>query len=128
VRGERDEGQAAVELALVLPLVVLLLLIVVQVTLVARDQILVVHAARAGARAAAVGETAGGVRAAVLESAGPGGLKPDRLTAETSHIGGSDIVIVHVRYRPSTDVALVGALLPDVELRAKAAMRAETPP
>ncbi len=45
-RGSRDEGQAAVELARVLPLVALVLLALVQAGLVVRDQILVVHAAR----------------------------------------------------------------------------------
>ena len=53
-RGTGDEGQAAVELALVLPLVALLLLALVQVGLVVRDQILVIHAAREAAREAAV--------------------------------------------------------------------------
>ena len=42
------------ELALVLPLVVALLLAVVQVGLIVRDQVLVVHAAREAAREAAV--------------------------------------------------------------------------
>jgi Flp pilus assembly protein TadG len=43
-RGE--DGQATVELALVLPLVAVLLLALVQAAVVARDQILVAHAAR----------------------------------------------------------------------------------
>ena len=42
----RDRGQSTVEVALLLPFVALLLLAVVQVGLVARDQVLVVHAAR----------------------------------------------------------------------------------
>ena len=45
--------QATVELALVLPVVATLLLAVVQVGLVVRDQIRVTHAAREAARAAA---------------------------------------------------------------------------
>ena len=45
-----DGGQAAVELALVLPMVCTLLLAVVQVALVVHAQLLVVHAAREGAR------------------------------------------------------------------------------
>ena len=53
-RRRGDGGQASVELALVLPLVVLLLLAVVQLGLLVRDQILVVHAAREAAREAAV--------------------------------------------------------------------------
>ncbi|MGI9032070.1 MAG: TadE/TadG family type IV pilus assembly protein, partial [Ilumatobacteraceae bacterium] len=47
-------GQAAVELALVLPVVVVFLLGLLQVALVARDQLAVELAAREGARAALV--------------------------------------------------------------------------
>src|SRR5918995_3019013 len=47
-------GQATVELALVLPLVAVLLLSIVQAAVLARDQILVTHAAREAVRAAAV--------------------------------------------------------------------------
>ena len=43
-----DRGQAVVELALALPLLVLFLLTVVQLTVVVRDQLAVVHAAREG--------------------------------------------------------------------------------
>ena len=50
--GER--GQAALEFALCLPILALLLLALVQVGLVVCDQVAVVHAAREGARAAAV--------------------------------------------------------------------------
>lgn len=118
-----DGGQAATELALVLPLVVLLLLILVQVTLVARDQLLVVAAAREGAREAAVNSRPSATRAAILRI---GGLKPRRVTTETSHQGGSPgMVRVSVEYRSPTDVPLVGPLFPDVVLRAKAAMRVE---
>lgn len=124
-----DEGQAATELALVLPFFVLLLLGVVQVTLVARDQILVVHAAREGAREAAVDDRPGVARRAALRSAGSGsgGLKPDRLTAETSsEKWPSATVTVEVRYRSATEVVLIGPLVPDIYLRAKATMRQES--
>lgn len=122
---ETDAGQAAVELALTLPLVALLLLGLAQITLVARDQLLVVHAAREGAREAAVDRTGGaaGARAAAVRGSG---LKEGRLEVETSHIGrGSDMVLVRVKYRSQTDLPLVGSLLPDVQMRAKAAMRSE---
>jgi Flp pilus assembly protein TadG len=48
-----ERGQATVELALVLPVVVLLLMILIQAALVAKDQLLVQHAAREAARSAA---------------------------------------------------------------------------
>ena len=127
VGGDASEaGQAATELALVVPLLVLLLLGVVQVTLVARDQVLVVHAAREAAREAAVDPRPAAIRQAANRAGS--GLKPERLGTETSQTGGAPVtVIVHVAYRAPTDVPLIGPLLPDVEVRAKAAMRRETP-
>lgn len=120
---ERDEGQAAVELALVLPLLVILLLAVAQVTLVARDQVLVVHAARAGARQAAVDDGSDAVRQAAADASG---LKSSRLRVETTAVGPVPrLVRTRVRFVASTDVALIGPLLPDVTLEATAAMRSE---
>jgi Flp pilus assembly protein TadG len=49
-----EAGTAAVEFALVLPLLLVIALALVQVGLVIRDRLLVEEAARAGARAAAV--------------------------------------------------------------------------
>ena len=122
-RGRTDEGQAAVELALVLPLVVLLLLLAVQVALVARDQVLVVDAAREGVRAAAVDRRPGAARRAVLARTP---LKAGRLAVETSYREGSVTVRVDVRYRSVTDLPLIGPLVPDLRLGANAAMRVET--
>lgn len=121
--GARDEGQAAVELALVLPLLVVLLLAVVQVALVARDQVLVVHAARAGARQAAVDPDPLVVRRAVAEASG---LDGSSLVVDTITVGSSErTVTTRVRYTARTNVALLGPLLPDVPLEASAAMRSE---
>lgn len=121
--GAGDDGQAAVELALVLPLLVLLLLGMVQVGLVVRDQVLLTHAAREAAREAAVDPAPAGVRRAAL-SAAP--LEPGRLSVvmaavepEVTRVG------VQLSYRFSTDLPLVGALLPDVHLEARASMRKE---
>ena len=120
-----DGGQSTVELALVLPLVVLVLLLVLQVGLVVRDRLLVAHAAREAARAAAVSDDdrAGAARRAA-DRAGP--LDGDRLqvTVGVGRVG--DTVTARVRYESSTDVPLVGLLLPDVTLEADATMRAES--
>src|SRR5205823_3989723 len=59
----RDErGSAAVEFALVLPLLLMVALSLVEVGLLSRDRLLVEAAARAGARAAAVEADEGAVR------------------------------------------------------------------
>ncbi len=112
------------EVALVVPVVAVLLLAIVQVGLVVRDQVLVVHAAREGARAAAV-DPRPGAAAAGAKASSP--LKASRLTTETvtSHMGANSIVTVRVTYRSATDVPLVGAFLPDITLQSKAAMRIE---
>ena len=118
-RGPRSQtGQATVELALCLPVVVLVLLLVVQVALVARAQVLVVHAAREGARAEVV--RAGAAGAAARRAPG---LRADRVQVDSAPAG--DAVAVTVRYRAPTDVPLVGALVGDPELRATVVMLVE---
>ncbi|HWJ62589.1 MAG TPA: TadE/TadG family type IV pilus assembly protein [Acidimicrobiales bacterium] len=125
MRRRSSAGQATVELVLVLPVVVLALLLVIQVGLVARAQVLVVNAAREGARAAAVDGT-GAARAAAARSPG---IRDDRLavTAGTEAGATGDLVRVAVRYRVPTDVAIVGPLVGDPTLTAEVAMRAEDP-
>ena len=122
-----DRGQASVELALLLPVVLLLLLAVLQVGLLARDVVLVTHAAREGARAAATDAHPGRARSAALASSG---LDPARMTVTSSVTGHDDDrrVRVEVAYRAPTAVPLVGALLADRTLRTAATMRVEVPP
>ncbi len=107
-------GQATVELALALPLLVLLTLAVVQVGVLARDRVAVTHAARAGARAAAVDPSPEGVRAAVARASG---LDPALFGVTVAGDASSgSLVTVRVAYRDRTDVALIGPLVPDVTL------------
>ena len=117
-----DSGQAVVELALVLPLVIGLVLLVAQIALVARDLLLVTHAAREGARAAAVGATDAQVRTAVTR-AGP--LDPDRVLVRVDRTRDAGLVSVSVTYHDLTDLPLVGDVVPDVDLPAKVTMRQE---
>lgn len=122
-RRREDGGQASVELALVLPLVVLLLLAVVQLGLLVRDQILVVHAAREAAREAAVDPAADAPRRAALASST---LAGDRLTVTaTGRAAPGSRVKVEVAYKPSRSLPLVGAAVGDLTLRASATMRVE---
>ncbi len=118
-----DAGQATVELALVLPLVAVLLLSIVQAAVLARDQILVTHAAREAVRAAAVDpDPAAAQRAA--EQAGP--LSADRLDIDV--VGRGEVgsrVRVTVRYHAPTAVPLAGSFVDDVVLDASATMRVE---
>jgi TadE-like protein len=122
-RGHGHGGQATVELALVLPLVALVLLALVQAVVVARDQLLVVHAAREAAREAAVDpDPAAATRAA--QRAGP--LDPARLAVDLSgRAGPGSSVRADVRYRPPNRLPFVGRLLGDLTLSGRATMRVE---
>jgi hypothetical protein len=124
VSGRRpDAGQATVELALALPAIALVALVVVQVALVGRDLVLVVHAAREAARQAAVEAGTAGPTEAAVESTG---LARDRIEVDLhGRRGPGSRVTATVRYRAPTDVPLAGALVPDVALTASAAMRVE---
>lgn len=122
----RQSGQATVELVLVLPVVVLALLLVLQVGVVGRSDVLVVDAARQGARVAAVGGDEPAVVAAARDTPG---LDPARIRVVARGLGGSpgSTVAVTVHYRDATDVALVGGLLGPVDLQATVHMRLEGP-
>ena len=117
--GRGSRGQATVEFAFLLPLVVLAALAVIQVGLVVRDQMGVVHAAREAVRAASVdADPSAAVRAAkrtLPDAKVDVGARPD--------VGGE--ISVTVRYRSVTSLPLVGVLFPDPELHATAAMRVE---
>lgn len=128
-RRRAGRGQATVELALTLPVVLVAALLVVQVGLLLRAQLLVTNAAREAARAAAVGEP----------PPPPAGLDPDRTVVEIHGGAGRDppatggdaaitAVTAEVRYRCPTDVPLVGLLVPDVDLTASVTMRSEAAP
>ena len=112
------------ELALLLPLVVMLLLAVVQVGLVARDAVLVVHATREAVREAAVTAATGAARRAAEAGSG---LTGPRLTVDVVRRDspGGQVQVV-VRYRAPTGVPLVGQLVPDVRLSSRATMRVES--
>ncbi|MGE0877145.1 MAG: TadE/TadG family type IV pilus assembly protein [Acidimicrobiia bacterium] len=122
-RVRRAEGQAATELALVVPFFVLLLLLVVQIGLVVRDQVMVVHAAREGARAAAVAD-AQRIERARVSALAAAGLDRERLDVAVEVGGGR--VSVTVTYRSPTDVPVVGRLVGEVSVKATATMALES--
>jgi len=115
----RERGQATVEFALVLPVLVLALLAVLQVALVVRDHVAVVHAAREAARAASVDpDPSRAVRVAHAT-----------LPGARVHVGrrprvGEPIAVV-VTYQSRTTLPLVGPLFPDPTLRSRVVMRVE---
>lgn len=122
-RVDSERGQATVEFALCLPILFLLLLAVVQVGIVARDQVMLTHAAREAAREAAVGDERTAPRRAALARSG---LDSARLEVRVEgQKKGSRKVKATLRYEVPTRVAVVGVLVPEVTLRAEASMRRE---
>jgi Flp pilus assembly protein TadG len=121
--GER--GSAAVEFALVIPLILTMSLALVQVGLLVKDRVLVEESARTGARAAAVSADDDEVRQAVLSAAV--GMDQAHLEVTVRREGGAGSpVTVTVLYRAPATLPLVGWLFPDmVDLRGAAVMRQE---
>lgn len=124
-QGGDERGQSTVELAMLLPVVVVLLLAVLQIGVVGRDLLLVTHAAREAARAAATDPAPNAARQAAIAATG---LPEDRLTV-IAHSRGEpgSRVRVTVSYRAPTTVPLIGRMVGERTLRASATMRVEGP-
>jgi hypothetical protein len=100
---------------------VVLVLGLVQVTLVARDQLAIELAAREGARAAAVSSApAIAARSAVDRTIT---IRPVGVDVAV----GASTVTVTVSYLNSTDVAVIGHAIGDAELSASVTMALEPP-
>jgi Flp pilus assembly protein TadG len=122
--GER--ASAAVEFALVLPLLLVMGLALLQVGLYVKDRLVLEGAARAGARHGAVSTDEAEVRQKAIDSAAS--LDPDLLDVTVRREGGTgDPVTVTIVYHAPIVVPLVEWLFPSVvDLTATAVMRQET--
>ncbi|HEY5905998.1 MAG TPA: TadE family protein [Actinomycetota bacterium] len=122
-RGER--GTAAVEFALVLPIVLAIVLALVQVGLLVRDRLLVESAARAGARTAAVDPDEDAVRASVLRAAPA--LDEGAVSLAIARAGArGEPVTVTLTYVAAVRVPFVAWLFPEgVSMQAEATDRQE---
>jgi Flp pilus assembly protein TadG len=115
-----ERGNATIEMALLLPLFLLMLLLVVEVASVGKMQMEVIHAARQGARqAAADPEVALAAKAARAALPGYGDVQ---VQVRRDHkVGGEANVVVSVKHR----VELGFLRGPTITIRAKSAMRVE---
>lgn len=120
-RRRHERGQAVIELAITLPLVVVMALLVLQVSTLGRDQLALWHTVRVAARAAAVSSDPAADADTAAHRATT--LRPLAVTSEMD----DEWVRVAVQHTTRTRLTLVGSLLPDITLRAAAAMRREPP-
>lgn len=116
-----DRGQAAIELALCFPLLLVFLLGMTQLAVVVRDQLAVQLAAREAARAAAAAANSG----ASADGAAAQAVSLRPIAVATSQRAG--VVTVSVSHTTHTDTPMIGALLPDITLTANATMALEPP-
>ena len=119
---QAQQGQATVELALLMPLLMLLALFLTQLALTARDQIMVIHSAREAARAVAVSNDASVARSAALAASR---LDVQRLRVQVQESAGSGNVSVRLEYRSPVRFAPLAVLVDDVALSGEAVMRIE---
>jgi Flp pilus assembly protein TadG len=110
---KREQGQATVELALLLPLLVLLTLGLVQLGLLAHDRVALTHAAREAVRTAVVDPSPDAVHAAAVRASS---LDASRLSTRVGGGGDGGDVTVVVTYRAPIDVPVVSSLVGDVTL------------
>jgi Flp pilus assembly protein TadG len=115
-----QSGQAAVEFAIVIPVMLVAVLGIVQVGLALRNELAVQLAAREGARAAAV--TTDSAAAANAAAARAVDLPVD---VETT-IGDGQITVT-ATYVDDTDVAIIGAFIGPVTHTASVTMTMEPP-
>lgn len=118
-RGER--GQSTVELAVVLPAVIVVAAVVLQVGVLARDRIALVHTTRVVARAVIVDPSPAAARSA-LRRHDPGA--GDTTVALSGPLRPGSIVTVELSRSP-TRVPLVGRLVGGVQLRERLAVLVE---
>jgi Flp pilus assembly protein TadG len=118
--GSGDTGQAAVEFAFALPLIVIVMLAIAQLGVSIRNEIVVELAAREGARAAAVS-------AESAVSAATAARRAVDLPMTVSVSTSADTVTVTVTYVDPTDIALIGVAIGPITHTASVTMAIEPP-
>ncbi len=116
-----ERGSAVVEFALVLPLVLVLVLGIVEVAVVARSEIQLLHAAREGAREAAASPDTARAVTAVRSALGEAGRAARVTVRRPSQVGEQATVSVSLRHTVAAPI--FGGF--SVELQARSTMRVE---
>ena len=119
-----EKGASAVEFAIILPILIILVFGIVEFGIAFNNYITITHAAREGARIAAVDLNNPDLKNIIIERAYPVPITPDDITISTPE--GTDIgdpVEVEITYNISITIPLVGSW--DIPLKNKAIMRLE---
>jgi hypothetical protein len=126
VQGGRDErGQSTVEFVLLLPILATVFAALVEIALLAGDQVRLWHAAREAARVAVVDPDPTQV-AIAAESSGLWPLELD-IDPDVAHRVQGSPLTVRVHYDPPGHLPLLGLIVRSVDLDAAATMRIEQP-
>ena len=126
MQGDRDErGQSTVEFVLLLPILAAVFAALVEIALLAGDQVRLWHAAREAARVAVVDPDPTKV-AIAAESSGLWPLELDIDPDVAYRVQGSPLT-VRVRFDPPGHLPLLGLIARSVDLDAAATMRIEQP-
>jgi Flp pilus assembly protein TadG len=125
VRVRTERAQATIEFALLMPIIAVVFLLGVDGVLIARDQLLVVHAAREGARRAALTGDLGEAAAVVHDRGAPGNAS----VSMTSYGGGTnELVGVTVRWNTSSRLIVIGRFVGGIAVEHTTVMRRERSP
>lgn len=114
-----EAAQATAEFALVLPILLAAALSVVQVGVLARDQLVVVAAAREAARAGSVDPAPGAPQRAARR------VLPGVEVRVVRRPPVGQLMEIEASYPSQSRLPIVGALFPDPVLRCRAVMRVE---
>ncbi|NHM27272.1 pilus assembly protein [Desulfofundulus sp. TPOSR] len=121
-----QKGQAMVELALLLPVLLLILGGIIEFGRIFHAYLVITGASREGARVAVVGETYDGVREKVIASAPSLDANSLDVLLEPESYGRGDMLTVTVTYPVDLVIPLISALLPDpFTIKAATTMRVE---
>lgn len=121
---KNEKGASAVEFALILPILIMLVFGIFQFGIAYNNYITITHAAREGARLAAVDLNNDLLKQIIIERAYPIPLEPANIdinTPEGTDIG--DPVEVEITYNITVEIPLVGSW--SIPLTSKAVMRLE---
>jgi len=116
-----ERASAVVEFALVLPLVLVVLLGIVEVAVLARSEIQLVHAAREGAREAAASPDTRRAAAAVRSALGQAGASARVSVRRPANVGDKAIVSVSIKHTVAAPI--FGGF--SLDLKATSTMRVE---